>query len=80
VQGRPSDIAAFSEHHASQLGRFNERLSEATGKPVTQVADDVRRGLFLGAEEAKAYGLVDEIVQRSAQILGFPRTFGFRRA
>jgi ATP-dependent Clp protease protease subunit len=43
--------------------RLNRILSEHTGKPIDQVEKDADRDYYMTAEEAKAYGLVDEVVQ-----------------
>ncbi|RVN87288.1 ATP-dependent Clp protease proteolytic subunit, partial [Sinorhizobium meliloti] len=42
--------------------------SEATGQPVDKIAKDTDRDYWLGAEEAKAYGLVSRIVTSIAEI------------
>jgi len=62
------DVEAWAAQHARQLRRLQERLAEATGRGVEQVAADMAAGLLLGAEEAKEYGLADaaEPSRRSA--------------
>src|SRR6476619_209577 len=64
VQGQISDI----EIQANEILRYrqvlNEILAKCTGKPLDQIAKDTDRDFFLGADEAKKYGLVDEILQR----------------
>jgi ATP-dependent Clp protease protease subunit len=40
-------------------------LSKNTGKPLSQIEKDVERDFFMDAEEAKKYGIVDEIVTKS---------------
>jgi ATP-dependent Clp protease protease subunit len=61
VGGQVSDI----EIQASEILRNREVLNEVlalhTGKPIEQIAKDTDRDFFLTAEEAKAYGVVDEI-------------------
>ena len=59
--GTPDQIASRSEQHLALARRFNERLATATGRPVERIADDVRAGRVLDAEEARAYGLIDEV-------------------
>jgi ATP-dependent Clp protease protease subunit len=59
--GAPDQIAAQSEQHRQLLWRFQARLAKATGRPVENVADDMRRGHYLDACEALAYGLIDTI-------------------
>lgn len=61
-QGQVTDI----EIHANRMLRvkevLNKTLSENTGKPLEVIQRDTERDNFMGAEEAKAYGLVDEII------------------
>jgi ATP-dependent Clp protease protease subunit len=53
------DVEAWAAEHARQLRRLQERLAEACGRPVDQVATDMAAGLVLSAQEAKEYGLLD---------------------
>ena len=48
--------------------RLNGIISKHTGKPIEQVEKDCDRDNFMTAEEAKAYGLVDEVVQSRKEI------------
>ncbi|HZF04034.1 MAG TPA: ATP-dependent Clp protease proteolytic subunit, partial [Patescibacteria group bacterium] len=41
--------------------RFQARLAKATGRPAEDIADDMRRGRYLDARAALAYGLIDAI-------------------
>ncbi len=65
-QGQASDI----EIHAREMLRLketlNEILSKHTGQPLERVAKDTDRDYFMGAEEAKGYGLIDEVVKAHA--------------
>jgi ATP-dependent Clp protease protease subunit len=63
LQGRASDLAEATARHASLLAELHRRVAAATGQPVTVIAEDFRRKRLLTAEEAKAYGLVDEIIR-----------------
>ena len=62
VGGQVSDI----EIQAAEMFRYrdvlNEIISKHTGKSVDQIAQDTDRDFFLNAEEAKEYGLVDELI------------------
>ena len=53
------EVEAWAAEHARQLRRLQERLASACGRPVGEVAADMRAGRLLDAEEARAYGLVD---------------------
>ncbi len=65
-------MASDIEIQAREIIKMNERLnrifSEATGQPVDKIAKDTDRDYWLGAEEAKAYGLVSRIVTSIAEI------------
>jgi ATP-dependent Clp protease protease subunit len=50
--------------------RLNGIISKHTGRPVEQVEKDCDRDNFMSPEEAKAYGLVDEVVQSRKEIPG----------
>jgi ATP-dependent Clp protease protease subunit len=64
VQGQISDI----EIQANEILRYrdvlNQILARHTGQPLEQIAKDTDRDFFLGAEEAKKYGLVDDILSK----------------
>jgi ATP-dependent Clp protease protease subunit len=52
-------VESVAAEHVRQLRRLQERLAEACGRPVDEVAADMRAGRLLDAEEARGYGLVD---------------------
>ena len=64
VQGQISDI----EIQANEIIRYREVLNQIlathTGQPIEQIAKDTDRDFFMGAEEAKKYGVVDDIVTK----------------
>jgi ATP-dependent Clp protease protease subunit len=57
IPGR--EIEARAAEHAARLRSFQERLAEACGRPVEEIAADMRSGRLLSAAEARDYGLVD---------------------
>ena len=57
LSGREVETAAAQR--ASRLRRLQERLAAACGQDVERLADDMRAGRVLSAEEARAYGLAD---------------------
>jgi ATP-dependent Clp protease protease subunit len=61
LTGTPDQLAAYARQHRDALVRFQARLSRATGRPVDDIADDMRRGRYLDAREALDYGLIDTI-------------------
>jgi ATP-dependent Clp protease, protease subunit len=61
VQGQAADIEITAKQILKTRERLNRILSNATGKPLAQVAKDVDRDFFMSAEEAKKYGIIDKI-------------------
>lgn len=68
------NVAQWAELRAAERRRFCERLAAAVGRSVDAVAADLDRGRFFSAEEAVAYGLVDEVAQPDAEIRQLPGT------
>ncbi len=65
VEGQATDIAITAKHILKTKDNLNKILAKNTGKPLTQIEKDVERDFFMDAEEAKKYGIVDEIVTKS---------------
>ncbi|MDA8300197.1 MAG: ATP-dependent Clp protease proteolytic subunit [Actinomycetota bacterium] len=63
ASGNAAQMAAWAEHHGSELARFVARLAEATGRPAEHVEADLSFGRWLSAGEALAYGLVDFVLE-----------------
>lgn len=61
VQGQASDIKIQADHIIKTKQRLNSILAKNSGKPIEQVEKDTDRDNYLSAEEAKEYGLIDEI-------------------
>ena len=59
--GQASDIDITAKHILKTRDRLNKMLAKATGQKLTKIEQDVDRDFFMDAEEAKAYGIVDEI-------------------
>ncbi|MBQ3355808.1 MAG: ATP-dependent Clp endopeptidase proteolytic subunit ClpP [Oscillospiraceae bacterium] len=62
AQGQVTDIQIHAQRILDIKKRLNEILAENTGKPYEQVAADCERDHFLSAEEAKEYGLIDQVI------------------
>ena len=65
VEGQASDIAITAKHILKTRDNLNKLLAKNTGKSLVQVEKDVERDFFMDAEEAKNYGIIDEIVTKS---------------
>ena len=66
LSGRPDEIAAQNREQQDALWRFYARLARATARPAEEIAEDIRRGRFMDAREALAYGLIDEITSSAS--------------
>ena len=66
ARGQASDIKIVADNIIKTRKRLNEMLAANTGKPLEDIERDTERDNFMTAEEAKAYGLIDEIVTKRA--------------
>ena len=64
AQGQASDIQITAEHILKTKERLNRILSDNTGKPLDIIEKDTDRDNWLTADEAVAYGLVDQIITK----------------
>ncbi len=64
-QGQATDISIQAEEIIKMRRRLDEILAKHTGQPVDKVHSDSERDYFMSAEEAKTYGLVDEVIVRA---------------
>ena len=60
-RGQASDIQIHAQEILKIKGTLNERLSFHTGQPIETIEKDTDRDNFMSAEEAKNYGLIDEV-------------------
>ena len=63
-QGQASDIEIHTREILTMRDRLNHILSKHTGQPVERIAKDTDRDNFMDAEVAKAYGMVDAVLDR----------------
>lgn len=61
AQGQATDIEITAKHILATRERLNKILAKNTGQDVKKIEKDVERDYFMSAEEAKKYGIVDEI-------------------
>jgi ATP-dependent Clp protease protease subunit len=62
VEGQASDIAITAEHILKTKARMIDMMVENTGQPREKIARDVERDFFMTADEAKKYGVIDEVL------------------
>ncbi|HWY25935.1 MAG TPA: ATP-dependent Clp endopeptidase proteolytic subunit ClpP [Nevskia sp.] len=64
AQGQATDIEIQAREILYLRERLNKMYADHTGQPVERVARDVERDFFMSTEQAKEYGLIDQIVER----------------
>ncbi len=62
VQGQATDIGIQAKEIMRMKAKMNELMAKHTGQPMEKIEKDTDRDFFMQAEEAKAYGLVDEVI------------------
>jgi ATP-dependent Clp protease protease subunit len=62
AQGQATDIEITAKQILKMKGKLNEILSFHTGQSLKKVETDTDRDFYLTADEAKAYGLIDEVI------------------
>lgn len=65
AEGQATDIAIAAKHILRTKENLNKILSKNTGKSIKEVEADAERDYWLTAEEAKKYGVIDEIITKS---------------
>jgi len=63
-QGQATEIDIHAREILKIRERLNDILATQTGQPLEKIAEDTERDYFMSAEEAKAYGLIDEVITR----------------
>ncbi len=63
AQGQATEIQIAAEHILKIRNRLNQSLAENTGQPLDVIRIDTERDNFMSAEEAKEYGLIDEVIK-----------------
>ena len=64
ARGQATEIQIVAEHILKIRSKLNTILAEKTGQPLDVIARDTERDFYMSAEEAKAYGLVDIVVEK----------------
>lgn len=65
AQGQATDMHIQIERLLKVKKRLNQILAENTGQPLKKIETDVERDKYMDADEAKAYGIVDKIMERN---------------
>jgi ATP-dependent Clp protease protease subunit len=64
AQGQATDIEIQAREILYHKQRLNELLADHTGQPIDRIQEDTERDFFMSAEEAKDYGLIDQVIDR----------------
>jgi ATP-dependent Clp protease protease subunit len=64
TQGQATEIEIAAREILKTRERLNQMLADATGQPLSRIEQDTERDYYLTAEEAKAYGLVDDVISK----------------
>jgi ATP-dependent Clp protease protease subunit len=68
VRGQASDISIEAEEIIKMRERLNRIIARETGQSFEKVVSDTERNFWMGAEEAKAYGLVFKVVASASEV------------
>jgi len=68
VRGQASDITIEAEEILKMRERLNREIAAETGQSYEKVLQDTERNYWLGAEDAKAYGLVSRVIQTASDV------------
>lgn len=63
VRGQATEIEISAKRILKLREHTNQIIAERTGQPVEKVAKDTDRDYYMSAEEAKEYGIIDEIIK-----------------
>ena len=72
AQGQATDIEIQAKEILYLRRRLNEELAANSGQPLERIERDVERDLFFNAQDAKTYGLIDEVIDRRTKELVQP--------
>ena len=64
AQGQATDIEIQAREILYMRERLNKVMADCTGQPMDKVSRDVERDLFMSADQAKTYGIIDSILER----------------
>ncbi len=80
AQGQATDIEIHTREILTIREKLNEILSYHTGQPIEKIARDTDRNFFMSADEAKEYGIIDEVMDRKGLTKKMAKKSGKARA
>ena len=67
LSGQTTDIKIYTDHLVNTRKKMNEILAERTGQTYEKLCEDTERDNFMTAQEAKEYGLIDEVIVKASK-------------
>ena len=67
LSGQTTDIKIYTDHLVNTKKKMNEILAERTGQTYEKLCEDTERDNFMTAQEAKKYGLIDEVIVKASK-------------
>ena len=67
LSGQTTDIKIYTDHLVNKNKKMNEILAERTGQTYEKLCEDTERDNFMTAQEAKEYGLIDEVIVKASK-------------
>lgn len=67
LSGQTTDIKIYTDHLVNTKKKMNEILAERTGQIYEKLCEDTERDNFMTAQEAKEYGLIDEVIVKASK-------------
>jgi ATP-dependent Clp protease protease subunit len=67
LSGQTTDIKIYTDHLVNTKKKMNEILAERTGQTYEKLCEDTERDHFMTAQEAKEYGLIDEVIVKASK-------------
>lgn len=67
LSGQTTDIKIYTDHLVNTKKKMNEILAERTGQTYGKLCEDTERDNFMTAQEAKEYGLIDEVIVKASK-------------
>ncbi|MEM9276279.1 MAG: ATP-dependent Clp endopeptidase proteolytic subunit ClpP [Cyanobacteria bacterium P01_F01_bin.143] len=64
AQGQATDIEIQAKEILYLKNKLNQHLADHTGQPLSTIEEDTERDFFMSSEEAKEYGLIDQVITR----------------
>jgi ATP-dependent Clp protease protease subunit len=72
AQGQATDIEIQAKEILYLKQKLNQHLADHTGQPLSRIEEDTERDFFMSAEEAKEYGLIDQVISRRPSAINPP--------